>query len=134
MLAKAGNLAKPLKEIGFLGAQEMKTNIAQGGRPTKWTPSVRVQRHGGQTLRNTGELMNSMGFEVQTSGNPSVAIGPTASHIPEAGKKILAFGKPFPWRKGQKKGGAFPARNYTFIPDETWRTFGDVVKQHLLGP
>lgn len=114
-------------------AQEMKTNIAQGGRPDAWQPSKRVLKHGGQTLRVTGELMNSMDSEVTLGAVISIAAGPTAPHIPEAGKRILAYGKPFPWRKGQKKGGDFPARDYTYIPLDTIATFGDIMRNHLLG-
>jgi phage gpG-like protein len=132
MLARASNPEKPAREIKFLMVQEMKTNIAQGGRPDSWPPSKRVLRHGGQTLRVTGELMNTMDSEITLGDVISIAAGPTAPHIPEAGRRILAYGKPFPWRTGQKKGGAFPARDYTYIPPETTATFGDIVKNYLL--
>lgn len=86
MLQRAQNPQEPLREIGFLQIQEMKTNIDRGGRPKQWPRSLRVQasrrrvmkkyrkgkytreeavNRGGATLRDSGTLMNSMTSEVQ---------------------------------------------------------------------
>lgn len=73
MLARAMDIAKPLAEIGQLGVGEMKLNIDEGGRPEQWPPSQRVKKHGGQTLRLTGNLYNSITYE---TGPGSVAWGP----------------------------------------------------------
>jgi phage gpG-like protein len=147
MLQRAQNTEKPLREIGFLMANEMKTNIDVGGRPTPWPKSIRAQNTGGQTLRDSGTLTNSMTSEVQ--GN-TVAAGPTA-----VGRKklsdprilaILAFGgtikaknKPFlrfPVPGGgwaRKKEVTIPGRDYTYMPPETRETFGEIVERYVVG-
>lgn len=162
MLQRALAPEKPLREIGFLMTQEMKTNISRGGRPKAWPKSIRVQKRGGQTLRDSGTLMNSMTSEV--SGN-SVSAGPTA-----VGRKklrdprimaILAYGGTIQHHsrsetflrnrvaRGKNKGrfkrgttsgrgqtiGSYtttiPARDYTYIPDATQVTFGEIVQNYL---
>lgn len=93
ILQRAQNAEPALREIGVLMAQEMKTNIAEGGRPTKWEPSQRVKRKGGQTLRDSGTLVSSMTSEATST---SVAAGPTAvgrNHLTDPRiMAILAFG------------------------------------------
>lgn len=145
LLRRALAPEKPLREIGFLMTQEMKTNIAEGGRPTAWKKSIRAEKQGGQTLRDSGTLMNSMTFEVQGA---SVAAGPTA-----VGKKklsdprifgILAYGgtiraknKPFlrfripggGWAR--KKEVTIPPRDFTNISPEAQTTFGEIIQNYL---
>jgi hypothetical protein len=75
MLARAGDLSKPLAEIGMFMSSEMKKNFDEGGRPDTWPESQRVQRHGGQTLRDSGTLRNSIDYEVTPDG---VNVGPSA--------------------------------------------------------
>jgi phage gpG-like protein len=147
MLQRAETPQKPLREIGFLMAQEMKTNIDQGGRPGAWKKSIRAERLGGQTLRDSGTLMNSMTSEVQ--GN-SVAAGPTAVGrkklsdprilaILARGGTIQAKNKPylrFPIPGGgwaRKKQVTIPARDYTYVPSETTETFGEIVRRYVVG-
>lgn len=146
MLARARTPEKPLREIGFLMAQEMKENIARGGRPTRWPQSIRAMKMGGQTLRDTGTLMNSITSAVQ---GRTVAAGPTA-----VGKEkrsdprifgILAYGgtikaknKPFlrfmlpgvGWVS--KKEVTIPPRDFTYIPPEREVTFGEIVRGYLV--
>lgn len=145
MLRRAQAPEKPLREIGFLMTQEMKTNIAEGGRPTAWKKSIRAEKQGGQTLRDSGTLMNSMTSEVQ--GN-SVAAGPTA-----VGKKklsdprifgILAYGgtitaKNKPLLRFRIPGGGWarkkevtiPPRDFTYISPEAQVTFGEIIQHYL---
>lgn len=142
MLKRVENVKPPLREIGLLFAGEMQTNIEEGGRPTKWTPSIRVQKKGGQTLRDTGALMNSI--TVQEIDGNSVVIGPggTASKyaaIQALGGTIKAKNKPFlrfiipgvGWVS--KKEVTIPARDYTYIPPEAQAEAANILRHHVIG-
>lgn len=168
MLQRALNPQKPLAEIGVLMANEMKANIDVGGRPNRWPRSGRVDvsrrraylkyksgkysreeavQRGGQTLRDSGTLMNSMTSAVE--GN-SVAAGPTAvgrEHLTDPRiMGILAFGgiiraKNSPYLRFRGAGGGFvsvkevtiPERDYTYMPPETQETFGEILQRFLIG-
>jgi phage gpG-like protein len=43
---------------GITGAS-VRRNFEEGGRPQKWKPSLRVQKHGGKTLIQSGSLRDS---------------------------------------------------------------------------
>jgi len=168
MLQRAQNPEKPLREIGVLMANEMKTNIEVGGRPKSWPRSGRVNvsrrkaylkyksgkytreeavERGGQTLRQSGTLMNGITSDVQ--GRSSMA-GPTAvgrNHLTDPRiLKILAFGgtitaknKPYLQFRGagggwvKTKSVTIPGRDYTYIPPEAEATFGQIMQQYLVG-
>jgi phage gpG-like protein len=147
MMQRIQNPEPPLREIGFLMEQEMKTNIDQGGRPNPWPKSIRAEKQDGQTLRDSGTLMNSITSEVDGS---SVAAGPTA-----VGRKklsdprilgILAYGgtitaKNKPFLRFPIPGGGWasvkevtiPPRDYTYMPPETQQTFGDIMARYVVG-
>jgi phage virion morphogenesis protein len=61
-----------LKTIGAIGRESVRRNFREGGRPTKWTPSKRVEGKRGQTLRKSGRLQNSITSSVSSD---SVIIG-----------------------------------------------------------
>ena len=141
MLARTENPHEPLNEIGFLMAQEMKTNIDEGGRPNRWPESIRVKKTGGQTLRDKGHLQNSMTHLVE---GKSVAAGPggTAQKyagILARGGTIRAKNKPFlkflipgvGWI--QKKEVTIPPRDFTYQSPEAVLTFGDIISDFVLG-
>ncbi len=93
MLKRAQHPEPAFREIGVLMVQEMKTNIEQGGRPTKWPPSIRAREKGGMTLRDSGTLMNSITSEADSK---QVAAGPTAvgkNHLTDPRiMALLAYG------------------------------------------
>ena len=168
MIQRAQNPQKPLEEIGFLMANEMKTNIEVGGRPRRWVRSGRVEvsrrkaylkyksgtysreeavDRSGQTLRNSGTLMNGITSDVR---GPSVAAGPTAvgrDHktdprilgILAHGGTIKAKNKPYLQFRGagggwvKAKEVTLPERDYTYMPPESYVTFGDIMQQYLVG-
>lgn len=140
-IRRAENPEPALREVGFLMAQDMKKNIDEGGRPTRWPPSIRARVTGGQTLRDTGQLMNSITSEVQ--GRTAIA-GPDTSvsfkaRILALGGTIKAKNKPFLMfripggRFVQKKEVTIPARDYTYISDETGEAGAEIVQRHVLG-
>ena len=129
MMARAENPSKPLSTIGEMMADNMKQNIDEGGRPTPFIPSKRVLKFGGQTLRNTGDFRNSMTWNLVNDGH-GVEAGPGSAS--QAFAAILNYGKAFPWRKGQKKGSDFPARDYIYQPPESYETFGQVLQNFVL--
>jgi phage gpG-like protein len=136
------NIKEPLREIGKLLSSEMQRNIEDGGRPEKWPPSIRVQKTGGQTLRDTGALMNSIPANMQVEGT-TVSVGPggTAARyaaIQARGGTIEAKNKPYlrfripgvGWVS--KKKVMIPARDYTYIPPEAQDEAAVIVRNHLL--
>lgn len=67
MIAAGGGSGLPEKallEIGNIIKSEMQENFRVGGRPTLWPRSIRVERFGGETLRLSGRLMNSLSVAV----------------------------------------------------------------------
>jgi len=76
MIRNARNIQPALNEIGAMVAQELRTNIDSGGRPEPFVPSIRAKMTGGQTLRDSGTLMNSISWQV--GNDNTVAVGPTA--------------------------------------------------------
>lgn len=74
LMRNVKNLKPLLNEVGFAGVNELKQNFVVGGRPNKWDQSGRVKVFGGETLRDTGKLMNSMTHQIDSP--ISVLIGP----------------------------------------------------------
>jgi phage gpG-like protein len=141
MIARASNPEPALREVGLLGVGEMQKNIEAGGRRESWPPSIRVKVSGGQTLRDSGLLYNSISFRVSS---PSVSIGPGGAvskyaAILAKGGTIKAKNKPYlrffirgvGWT--QKKEVTIPARDYTFIPQDAQTTMGEIVSRFVLG-
>lgn len=131
---------EPLREVGFAMENEMRKNFEAGGRPTKWKPSIRVKVSGGQTLRDRGDLMNSITSNVDGS---SVSAGPGSgvafkARILALGGTIKAKNKPFLKFRipgvgfVQKKEVTIPARDYTYIPPEAQETMGEIIRRHVL--
>lgn len=147
MIARAANPTPALNEIGQMMVGEMKKNIQVGGRPSSWPQSIRARVKGGETLRDSGTLMNSMRF---ATGASSVAAGPTAVGREKKSDPrifgILAFGgtikaknKPFLRFRVpglgfvSKKEVTIPGRDFTFMPEDAQRTFGEIVQQYVNG-
>ena len=158
MIARASNPRKPMTVIGILMKSAMQENIRLGGRPDRWTPSKRALKRGGQTLRDTGTLMNGLVPEVD---GMSVSVGPTAvgkNHISDPRVfALLAYGgdvKRYPrsetfLRKrsesGQFRKGTFPGKgmtfgehvahyagwDYTYISPDDTQTFGQILQNYL---
>jgi phage gpG-like protein len=74
MLRDADNLRPLYDEIGIFLVGVVRQNFIDQGRPEKWKPSIRAEVTGGQTLRDTGALMNSIDHESTEKG---VAVGPS---------------------------------------------------------
>jgi len=142
MLARAQNPIQLLREVGLFIVGEMKQNIEAGGRPDQWPESIRVQRNGGQTLRNSGALYNSIVYDVPD--NQSVIVGPGGisekyARIQNEGGTITAKNVPYlkffipgvGWI--QKKSVVIPARQYTNISDAAQKTFAQILQQGIVG-
>ncbi len=61
---RGANLQPALSAIGSLIKESIRTNFAEGGRPTPWQP---IKNRDGQPLRDTGRLMNSITKRVAKS-------------------------------------------------------------------
>jgi len=62
LAAKLRDPAPMLEEIGFAVQTSVKRNFSAGGRPTKWKQPL---FRSGKALRDTGNLMGSITYEVQ---------------------------------------------------------------------
>jgi len=77
--SKGANLQPLMSEIGEIVLLSVKRNFEEGGRPSPWKKSRRVQQSGGQTLSDTGRLRNS--FTVDAD-NKSVTVGTNVEYAP----------------------------------------------------
>lgn len=64
-----------MEDVGSVIIYSLGKNFMEGGRPEKWIPSQRVQKHGGQTLVKSGRLMTSAMIYEATSSSVDVVIG-----------------------------------------------------------
>lgn len=72
LLAIGGLDREAYLELANILKSEMQENFRVGGRPTPWPVSGRVRAFGGQTLRASGRLMNSLTpFADDTGGGVS---------------------------------------------------------------
>lgn len=91
MLATGGLDREAYLEIANLMKSEMQENFRVGGRPQPWPVSGRVRAFGGETLRQTGRLMNSLtAFADATGGGVSTNL--VYARIHATGGKIRAKG------------------------------------------
>ncbi len=54
-------------DIGEIIKTSINKNFSEGGRPTKWIPSLRVMKHGGKTLIDSGRLRSSITADAKTN-------------------------------------------------------------------
>lgn len=137
--------------IGQLLSNSVRRNFKEGGRPEAWTESKRAKNDGGQTLRDTGVLMNSIvGGD---AGDNAIRVGTNveyaAAHnfgvdeqitqqVGEHVRRITqAFGKPIELREVKVKAHKrkihmkLPAREFMLIQDEDWEDIHDIISLNL---
>lgn len=74
LAARASEIPRQVfEDIGTLLVESVHMNFEVGGRPQPWTPSKRVLKEGGQTLVQSGALMNSVA--VSAIGDNFVEVG-----------------------------------------------------------
>jgi phage gpG-like protein len=158
MLSRAENARPAMQEGSVLFSGEIQKNFAESGRPDRWLPSQRVVRHGGQTLRKSGHLQHTL--LLPEVGDKSITFG---SNLPYAaihlfGGEIRRYAhselfvrnrvtnedsdKLGQFKKGTSKGRGhtvgeytikMPKRYYMYFSPESVATFGDIVREYLLG-
>ena len=139
-------------EIGQLLSNSVKRNFIEGGRPSKWKESKRAKNDDGQTLRDSGILMNSIvGGD---AGDNNIRVGTNveyaAAHHFGVDKEITqqvdqhirrithAFGKPLGKVKEvtvKKHSRTFQlkieAREFMMIQDEDWKDIQDIISANM---
>jgi phage gpG-like protein len=121
-LARISHPDKPLREIRTMLASSVIENFRVGGRPP-WQPSLRVKKHGGQTLLLSGRLMKSLSLP-QIEGSSIVwgsnlryfRIHQLGGEIEQAPRSELFLRNRFTKneKRGQFKKGTKPGRGFTF--------------------
>jgi len=155
--ALSDRMSKPqqaLREIGLYLLGSIAKNFRAGGRPVRWKPSVRVMKHGGQTLVKSAGLKNSI--VMQVSGK-TLKIGTNKKYarIHQEGGRInknVTIGKHYrtiskvygrsikPKRieisaHDRKMNFTMPARPYLLIQDPSdWRIINRISEDYLLPP
>ncbi len=143
----AENIERPqkmLQEIGVVMLSSVQQNFQEQGRPIPWVPSRRAIEQHGQTLRDTGRLMNSITMKVYEN---SVSVGTNVSY---AGLMhfggIVVSGKHIGWRilkPGTKKtftkrsvflkaGTKIPARPFLMLQSEDIETIKQIGYDYLI--
>ncbi len=123
MLAIGGLDREAFLELANILKSEMQENFRVGGRPQPWPVSGRVRAFGGQTLRMTGRLMNSLtAFADDTGGGVSTNLIYARIHalggvIRAKAGKLLAFRVPLGLTTTSASGKQLktPKKNYGFV-------------------
>jgi phage virion morphogenesis protein len=134
-----GQKAELLDEIGISVAENTRLRFLDQEAPdgTPWVPSLRAKQQGGETMRDTGRLMNSISHAV---AGDSVEVG---TNVPYAyplhfGAEIRAVNGPYlrfrawpggPW--ASKKTVTLPARPFLGITDEDATSIALVINNFL---
>jgi len=112
---RIGNIRPILSSIGETVRSSVVHNFTVGGRPSKWDESKRVLLSGGQTLKDTGRLVNSINWKVFDN---KVEIGTNVKYAAE-----LHYG-----RKDKK----LPARPFLLIHNEDKKEFLEIIQRKLM--
>jgi phage gpG-like protein len=147
---RLSNPEKALKDCGMVLLRSIAKNFKSGGRPTRWHPSKRALKTGGQTLVKTARLMRSVTMSVSGKtlrGGTNVKY----ARIHQLGGKInknvtvkqhwrymaKAFGKDIPARSVQVRQHSrqmdtyIPARPFLVIQDADWRVMRKIVAEYV---
>jgi phage gpG-like protein len=137
-----------MKEIGELSVTSIKKSFQEGGRfstpdsilggSNSWRPSFRATLEGGQTLRDTSRLHNSISYSADSNG-VDITSGAVYSAIHQFGGRITAQNAPF--LRFRLANGAFvakrsvdiPARPFMNFQKEDLEEFKEVITDHILG-
>ena len=155
----AENISKPqriLQEIGLVMLSSVQQNFIAQGRPVSWKPSQRAIIQHGQTLRDTGRLMNSITMKVYEN---HVRVGTNVIYAViqhfggEIKKGVQVKGYTRILKKSDmkmKKGGKWfypisdvkshsrkmnttiPARPYMLLQDEDWELIKEIGYKYLI--
>jgi len=139
---KLGDMTPAMDEIGAAIKLSVKRNFEEQGRPSRWQPSRRAQREGGQTLSDTGRLRNSFTHRAEPH---QVTVGTNVIYA-----AILHFGgKTGPRKITAQKGKALnipgigfrrsvnhpgstiPARPFLMIQEQDKIAIGKIVDRYL---
>jgi phage gpG-like protein len=155
MLNRAADMKQAFTEIAQRHVSDTQENFRLGGRP-RWEPSIRVKKHGGQTLLLSGRLMKSITIpEVTPTGFTLGSNLPYARAMQEGAEiKIAARSETFQrnryvrgdkkgkFKRGTKEGRGFTIGAYTIDIDprpyivfrpEMVAEDGKILLGHLLG-
>ncbi len=139
---RVGNLRPFFNDAGEILLRSVDKNFAAQGRPTRWKPSGRVKRDGGQTLSDTGRLRRSITREASATHaavgtNVEYAAihqfgGRIGPHVirPKKAKALKIPGIGFV-AKVNHPGSTIPARPFLLVQDEDWRKLRLAAIRHL---
>lgn len=147
--AVTDDLADAGRAIATVLENSVRQNFEEGGRPNKWQESKRAREQGGQTLRDTDRLYNSITAAFDAANN-QVRVGTNVVYAPAhhfgAHQTVVqhvrehvairnqAFGRPMTPRPVTVRAHdrtmplKLPARPFMMIQSEDWETIGDIVQ------
>lgn len=97
MISGLSRLRPLYNEIGMFLVSVIQKNFIAQGRPNKWIESIRARNTQGQTLRDTGTLMNSIVGEPTDSGVDVGPSGPVAKYARILGEGGVITAKNAPY-------------------------------------
>lgn len=148
-LRNATDLTPAMEEIGEMSVSSIKFSIEVGGRystpdsifggSNRWRPSFRATHQGGQTLRDTSRLHNSISYVPERQG-VVITSGAEYSQINHFGGTITAKNAPF--LKFKLADGQFVAVRSVDIPARPFMNFQkedleeaiQILNDHISGP
>lgn len=155
----AENISRPqrmLQEIGMVMLSSIQQNFVEQGRPVPWIPSKRAIAQHGQTLRDTGRLMNSITMKVDSNSvrvgtnviyaaaqhfghhyDKAVSVKGYTRYYKKSDMKMKKGGKWFyPISQvashGRTMGHTLPARPYMILQSEDWETIKQIGYNYLI--
>lgn len=151
LIKQLGDRAADFKKPMTIAAEYMRfsieNNFKEGGRPTKWPPSKRAQRQGGQTLRDKGRLLDSITYE---AAEDSLRIGTNVKYarihqfggiipggiIRATRSKALRWlgpdGKPRFAKSVNRPAITIPARPFLVVQDEDVEEIKSIIREYLM--
>jgi len=118
---KAQNLEPVFKVFGEHMIRSIARNFKAGGRPVKWTPSIRAQETGGKTLIKFRDLQNSV---TPREDNSSLTLGTNVIYA-----RIHQLGG----QAGRGRKVTIPARPYLVVQESDIEYLNGLIGRHLTG-
>lgn len=131
------NFTAIYKEIGEHLVSSTKQRFKTGTAPdgSKWPESIRAKEEGGQTLRDTSNLFNSITYHarpdlVEVGTNNKIApVHQKGRTIKTKQSRYLHFKVGGRWAR--KKKVKIPARPFIGISDDDRQAIDDIIAEHL---
>lgn len=139
LAGRVNDMQPVMEEIGaaLKTSVQMRFERETGPDGQPWKPSLRAQAEGGQTLRDTGRLLQSITYRA-SAGEAEVGTNVIYAAVQQFGARITAKNAPalrfqVGGRWARKQSVDIPPRPFLGIDDADRREIGAIVADYLSG-